>query len=545
MVQQDGTGQVTVVRAFTRSLPGMFLLQLFAGLTLYPVIRFLLLPFLSGSSGGLSFAGVLSADALTNSVRIALESTLWALAAGIAIAFVFERRRWAGSHLTMLVLWLIFITPSYLMTTGWQIFFTLPAFAHGWLAGVFFSEAGVVFLLGLKGLPFAVLAARNSWRVIGAELGDAASLHIKSALRRRATLLQLLLPSAASAFAIVFVENIQEFGIPATLGAQIHLPIVTYAIYERLATTPVDFRGAALLSWQLVGLAVLAALVQLHFSGRYSGALVHGRRRVVPPPSCSVVERMLACLGLLLLAGLGVAVPGANIVIAALSPVRDLAARPVPWDSLVYSTLYAVLAALAAVSIAAPVLLRQRARAGRFTHLLNAISLANMALPGIVLGAAYLIAFNSDALPLYGTPLLLVIAYVAVQVPMLLRFLQTPIEHIHPNLSEAARLHGVAWSARVLDVEGPLLARPFVWGWMMAFAQVFFELPISELLYPAGRPPVGVALVWLNQSLHYAQEARLALAAIAVTFVVAGLITWAVRLAAPLQLAGEPAGNPA
>ncbi len=541
MVQQDGPGQVTAVRALGRSLPGIVLLALFAGLTLYPVIRFLLLPVLGEAAGGISFANALNTDALTNSIRIALESTLWALAVGIAIAFVFERRRWSGSRLMMVVLWLIFITPSYLMTMGWQIFFSLHAFAHGRLAGLFFSEAGIVFLLGLKGLPFAVLAARTSWRVIGAELSDAASLHIKNVWRRRAALLQLLLPSAASAFAIVFVENIQEFGIPATLGAQIHLPIVTYAIYERLATTPVDFRGAALLSWQLVGLAVLAALVQLHFSGRYSGALVHGRRRVVPPPSCSLFGIVLAWPGLLLLAGLGVAVPGANLVMAALSPMRDLAASPVPWDSLLYSTLYAVLAALAAIAIVAPLLLRQRARAGRFTNMLNAISLANMALPGVVLGAAYLIAFNSNALPLYGTPLLLVIAYVAVQVPMLLRFLQAPIGHIHPNLSEAARLHGVTWSVRVLDVEGPLLARPFVWGWMMAFAQVFFELPISELLYPAGRPPVGVALVWLNQSLHYVQEARLALAAIVLSFVAAGFVTLAMRLAAPLYLAGEPA----
>ncbi|MDE3115235.1 MAG: hypothetical protein KGL26_06510, partial [Pseudomonadota bacterium] len=297
---------MTAFRAFARSLPGLLLLLLFAGLMLYPVARFLLLPFVGGTAGGITFASVLNADALTNSIRIALESTLWALAAGIAMAFVFERRRWAGSHLMMLILWLIFVTPSYLMTTGWQIFFTQPAFAHGRLAGLFFSEAGIVFLLGLKGLPFATLAARTSWRVIGAELGDAASLHIKSRWRRHATLLLLLLPSAASAFAIVFVENIQEFGIPATLGAQIHLPIVTYAIYERLATTPVDFRGAAFLSWQLVGLAVLAALVQLHFSSRYSGALVHGRRRVAPPPACSLFGNALAWPGLLLLAGLGI-----------------------------------------------------------------------------------------------------------------------------------------------------------------------------------------------------------------------------------------------
>lgn len=532
-----------IFRSLGRSLPGAFLLLLFAGLTLYPVLRFLLLPFLpaSGAGGGIAFSSAISLEAVANSVRIGLASTLWALAFGIPIAWLFERRKWPAAGLMMLVLWLIFVTPSYLMTTGWQIFFSQKPLAHGIFARLFFSEAGIVFLLALKGLPFATLAARTSWRAIGAELGDAASLHIKNPWTRRTAVLQLLLPSAASAFAVVFVENIQEFGIPATLGAQIHLPIVTYAIYERLATTPVDFAGAALLSWQLVGLAVLAAAIQLYFAGRYSSALVHGRRRAITQTSCSLLEGGLAALGLAALMALGVIVPAAALIMAASMPVREAAPPPVQWDSLFYSADYALLAAVASVAIAAPVLLRQRAQQGRFTKVLGAISLANMALPGVVLGAAYLIAFNSDLLPLYGTPLLLVVAYVAVQVPMLLRFLQAPVEHIHPNLSEAARLHGVAWSSRLLDVEGPLLARPFVWGWMMAFGQVFFELPISELLYPAGRPPVGVALVWLNQSLHYTEEARLALAAIAVSLSIGGLATAVMAYAMPAHLVEEPA----
>lgn len=524
-----------------RSVPGLLLLALFCLLTLYPVLRFLLLPLLQGANGGIAHADSVSSEALGNTIRIGLASTLWALAIGIPLAWLFERRRWALSGATMLALWLIFLTPSYLMTTGWQIFFSQTALAHGTLSQWFFSEAGIIFLLALKGLPFATLAARTSWRAIGAELGDAASVHIKSGWLRRTTILQLLLPSAASAFAIVLIENIQEFGIPATLGAQIHLPIVTYAIYERLATTPVDFAGASLLSWQLVALAGMAAAVQLYFAGRYSSALMHGRRRAIPLAGSSLLESALASLALAGLLALGVVVPIAAMVIAALAPVREAAPPPIAWDSLGYSVVYAFLAALMAVAIAAPVLLRQRAQQTRFTKALGALSLVNMALPGVVLGAAYLIAFNSPLLPLYGTPLLLVIAYVAVQVPMLLRFLQAPIEHVHPNLSEAARLHGVPASTRLLDIDGPLLARPFMWGWMMAFGQVFFELPISELLYPAGRAPVGVALVWLNQSLHYTEEARLALAAIALSLLMAGAAGAVALYASPPRLAGETA----
>lgn len=536
------------LRQFHRVIPGLALFLLFAGLTLYPVFRFLFLPLISPAQGGHSGMGGISLQALDNSVRIGVEATLVSLAFGIPFAWLLERRRWLPGKALMLMLWLVFVTPSYLMTTGWQIVFSSSILAHGALSHAFYGEAGIVFLLALKGMPFATLAARTSWRALGTELDDAARLLIRGRLERKATIFQLLLPSAGAAGAVVFVENIQEFGVPATLGAQIHLPIVTYAIYERLATTPIDFAGAATLSWQLVALALVAVAVQLYLASRYSSALVHGRRHIAPPRGCSRLEALLAWTGLILLCALGVAVPFAAMIDASLHQIGIAAAHQVDWNSIVYSSLYSVLAALLAVVLAAPILLRQRVQSGAFGKLVGALSLANMALPGIVLGAAYVIAFNSPLLPLYGTPLLLVIAYVAVQVPMLLRFLQAPVEHVHPSLSEAARVHALPFATRMLDIETPLLAPAFVWGWMMAFIQIFFELPISELLYPAGKAPVGVTLVLLNQSLDYTDEARLALAAIATALALAGLggalFTWLAspKQGGPLAL---PMGSPA
>lgn len=532
---------ISALKQFVRQTPGLALILIFVALTLYPVARFLLLPAFPslGPAGGMSLAVSVPADALFNSIRIGLTATFLALPFGVAIAWLFERRRWIGNNLMMAVLWLVFVTPSYLLTTGWQIVFSQPGLDHGMLAHLFFSELGIDFLLAIKGLPFAVLAARTSWHALGSEIGDAARLLIRNPWMRRATVLQLLLPSAGAAFAVVFIESIQEFGIPATLGAQIHLPIVTYAIYERLATTPVDFRGAADLSWLLVGLAAMAALIHQYFGARYSGALVHGRSRAVHPAPCGLIEAFISWLGLAAFALLGIAIPGAAIVGAALFPTGDL--FPVPWDSLFYSGIYAVLAALAAVMFALPLLLRQRDRRGWLTEAVGVISLGNMAVPGLVLGAAYTIAFNSDWLPLYGTPLLLIVAYVAMQVPMLIRFLKAPIEHLHQNLSDAARVHGVPWLLRKIDIDGPLLAPAFTWGWMMAFGQIFFELPISELLYPANKEPVAVTLLWLNQNLHYTEEARLALAGIGITFAIACIALGAVSAISHVSSAGEPA----
>ena len=246
------------------------------------------------------------------------------------------------------------------------------------------------------------------------------------------------------------------------------------------------------------------------------------------------MEQRAAGASLALLAALGLALPGAALVHTALWPATVDAARPVHWDSLLYSSLYAGLGALLAVAAAMPIVAVQRSGGRTAGRLLAAVSLGNMAIPGLVLGAAYVIAFNDRWLPLYGTPLLLIIAYVAAQVPMLMRFLQGPLGQLHANLSDAARLHGLPWVSRALDIHAPLLLSPFLWGWTMAFGQIFFELPISELLYPAGRPPVGVDLVSLNMQLRYGEEARLALAGIVLALAIAALMALLVRAAAPV-----------
>ena len=78
-------------------------------------------------------------------------------------------------------LWLIFVLPSYLIATGFQILLGWPALRGSLVQHLLISAPGIVLLLGLKGLPFCVLAARTGWRAIGGEIGDAARVHIADA----------------------------------------------------------------------------------------------------------------------------------------------------------------------------------------------------------------------------------------------------------------------------------------------------------------------------------------------------------------------------
>lgn len=511
-------------RGFLSSAP---ILLIFGLLFVYPLLRFLALPWLPGlgPSGAIGFSvhesGV-SAGALFNTLRLGLITAALTAPAGILFAFLLECRVWRGNSVLSFCLWLIFVLPSYLIATGFQILLAWPMLRGSLVQHMLISAPGIVLLLGLKGLPFCVLAARNGWRAIGGEIGDAARVHIPEAGRRARLLLRLLLPTAFAGFVIVFIEVIQDFGIAATLGAQIHLPLVIYAIYERLTTMPVDFAAAARLSWALVLLAGLAVTLHLLIALRYTSALVHGRQRETRRPACTPWEAAAATLGAALVIALGLAIPLGVLLAAALQPARGGFLPLGMLTSLGNSAAYAGVAASLATMLAASLAARA-GRSGRLRHALDIITLGNMAVPGLVLGAAYVIAFNNGWAPLYGTPLLLIIGYVATHAPMLVRFLQPALGQLHVSLADAGRVHGLGFVRRLHWIHVPLMRKPLLWGWCLAFSQILFELPVSELLYPAGRTPLGVQLLQLDQSLNYAGEARLALCGILVCLTVIGL----------------------
>lgn len=488
----------------------------------YPLLRFLLTPWFPSFAPpqpgtGSIIDGGLVAHAAVNSLRVGVETGLAAVVPGFAIAFLLERRTWRGSRWLAGGMWLVFLTPSYLLTTGWQILMAQPALRAGGVATLFYSEAGIVGLLAIKGLPFVSLTARAGWSLIGGEIGAAAQLHVRSRWRRCGIVLRLLNPVATAAFVIVFVEAIGDFGVAATLGAQIHLPLITYDIYARLARTPVNFSAAAILSLMLLAMAGLALAVR-YLIGRRTPALLSGRSRPAPRPRLTRAEVAGAAALLATVAIVAIVVPGLALFgQAGAGDVVTLTSTEVA--SLGFSASYALIGSLIALTLAATLLHLNTGRGAFSAQMMNALTIGAMAVPGLVLGAAYVIAFNGW-LPLYGSPWLLIAAYVVGHLPVLMRLLEAPLRSTHASLSDAARLHGLDWRTRMTRVHLPILLRPMTWAWSVAFGSIFLELPLSSLLHPAGRAPLGVQLLSLDEGLHFAAEARLALAGAALCLIV-------------------------
>lgn len=504
-------------------LPGLLAL-----LVSYALLRFLLLPLLPGLGPEVAASQAKSPalwPAVLNSVRLATLAAAGAVLPAVWLGLMLERRVWRGRGVLALALWLLFLLPGYLAAAGWQIVLGLPVLrAAPWLRDALLGWPGLVGLSALKGLPVATLAARAGWSQRPARIEDAMRVHVHGRLRRALLAVVPMLPFAGAAFLIVFVETVQEYGLATTLGARLRLPLLSTEIYASLANWPISWVRAARAGDLLVLVALLPALLRpvlpraapMPRAGAVAGA-AHPASRA---------EQGGGCAAAVVLLGLGSAVPLMALAAGLTSP--EAAALPDgAAHALLASALYGFVASLLALCLACALVARPPA--SRLASVVAWLPMVNMAVPGIVLGAAVVIAFNAPPLPLTGTPLALLLAEMATQLPVLALLLRGSLRAAGGVASEAARVHGLVLAVRIERIHLPPLVRPLAWAWSLAFCRLFFELPLSQMLAPAGGEPVGVVLVQLQQSLHLAAEARLAMLALLLCGAVVGTVLFLVR----------------
>jgi iron(III) transport system permease protein len=178
---------------------------------------------------------------------------------------------------------------------------------------------------------------------------------------------------------------------------------------------------------------------------------------------------------------------------------------------------------------------------------LDFILLAAIALPGIVFAAGYIFTYNLPVtaalnIHLYGTASLLILAYVASAMPSTTRLLAGTMSQLQESMREASRIHGSGPARTWLTVVLPILARPILSAWLLTFSGAMLELPISQLLYPPGSPPVSVGINQALSNYDFGGGTAVEVLAIGFSLAVIGLASLIFRLATPAgwRQTGQP-----
>lgn len=485
------------------------------------------------------------ATALLHTVVVSVVATLLATLLGVIMALLVARsdlpfRRWfAAAWVAPLII------PAYVTGLAWLDAYTQAGLtdqiAHlsaGWIIG----PAGLAILLGLQGAPLAYLLilAALSAEGIG-ELEDAARVSGRAPIR---VLWEITLPLIKTAIIgsmlLVFVSSASDFGIPAIVAIPASYSTVTTLIYSDLsfAGGAHAIASASSLSALLGLLAIILLVVTNHVGRTHSGTARSGGRASSTRPLIALgPSRRFVAIGCLIILCLTTVIPLAALYVTSVSPAFRLELLPSHWVASAYtaalsggnvaalgrSALVAgVAAAIVSVGGAFMALLSRRPnRLATFSSMLFSLPFA---LPGSIVAIAILLAWQRW---LYGTLLIILIAYVARFAVIGVRTSVATLGGLSDDLIHAARASGASPRRVSRDVILPTLAPGIATSFAIVFLLGIHELTMSSLLYGPSTQTFAVAVLASEQAGQTALTASLAVVVTVITAVVAGIALFA------------------
>ena len=439
-----------------------------------------------------------------NTISLAGTVAIGTLVLGISLAWLLTQYRFGGSRIWEWVIILPLAIPSYVLAYIYSYLLGLGGpldVAWQWLAGdeshIFspFTFTGAALVMTLNTFPFVYLLARSaflSFNISYEEVARATGATRLTTFFR--VFLPLIRPSVVAGLLLAILYVISDFGAVSLLRYQ----TFTYAIYQQM-TGRFDYVAASCLSLLLVLFAFLFVVGERWFRRTSRFYQTSGTFRRVKPRECTALETGFITLYLVLVVGLAFGLPVILLVQWTLSAFAEgeLSFRFVGfmWNSLLLSGSTATLALI----VGTPLAYLACRKPTRLNILCLQGAYSGYVLPGPVAALALLVLISQMIPALYGTTVILVLAYLIHFLPAGLQAMESAMQQVNPNVEEAARSLGSRALNTFRIITLPLVKGGFVGAWILVFIQCMKELPATLLLRPVGFDTLAIR-VWLEAS---------------------------------------------
>jgi len=422
---------------------------------------------------------------------------------GLAFALIFTRTAFPAKRMLRILTILPIITPPFVIGLALILLFgrsgtmtTFFADAFGWeKTRWLYGFWGVWLAQMLSFTPIAFLVLIGVVEGVSPSMEEASqTLDANRWQTFRRISLPLMRPGLANAFLLGFIESLADFGNPLVLGGNFN--VLSTEIYFAIVGTVADPAKAAILSMILLTMTLTAFVAQRKWLGRKTYATVTGKgdsgrhaalsdgvRR-----ACYLVALPWAAFTLLvyllIVFGSFVKLWGYDHTFTLEHYTRAFAIvvrngvhfTGSAWDSYFTTLTIAAIAAplTAAVGLATAYLLVRQKFAGK-----DAFEFATMlsfAIPGTVIGVAYVMAFNFPPIELTGTALILIIVFIFRNMPVGVRGGIAAMSQLDKSLDEASITLGAnsATTLRrvILPLLGPAILAALTYSFVRAITSV-------------------------------------------------------------------------
>jgi iron(III) transport system permease protein len=448
-------------------------------------------------------------NGLTNSLTIAAAAAVCAVLIGVPFAFCLARLPIGGKPVLLALAALPLVLPSFVSAYALVMMFGRSGFVTGTLRSLgipfesIYGPRGIITVYTLTLYPYVVLPVTAAFKSIDVSVEEAAqNLGASRGRMLRTVTLPLVLPSILAGGLLVFIEALENFGVPFVLAED--RPILSVEAYKLFVGETTDNPASAgVLGVLLVVCTILALLAQRAILSRRHYAT--GARRSAPIIDVGPAWRRLGAVYCWLVVGAAL-VPFAAVVVISFmkfsGPVLHAAFSldnfaqlfQRSYRPLTNTLLLASLAAVGAMLIGVPIGYVVTRHRSRLSALIDIVATSPFAVAGTVLGIGLVMAFSSGAFALTGTAAIMVLAYMVRKLPFSVRSSSAILHQIDPSLEEASINLGVPPALTFLRITVPLMLGGIVGGLVLTFVTVASELSATVVLYSGPWTTMTVAM---------------------------------------------------
>jgi iron(III) transport system permease protein len=424
---------------------------------------------------------------------------------------------------------------SWILLLGRAGYITQAFQAWGIRLPTVYGMHGIVLALTLNLYPLGFLVLLNGLRTMDHSLEEAAAgLGARRGRVLRTVTAPVLLPSILGGAMLVFLTAFADFGAPMIIGEGYQvLPTIVYSLFVD------EMGGPAALASAAATILVLCTSVLLLLQWWLTGRRSYATSQLRPPPRTRPRPLARALLGMYAYGVVGLSlVPAAVVLVTSFFEARGPVLYPrfslgnyrevlfnVP-RAIVNSFTLSSIATLLGVSLGTAIAYLVVRRRSAVSAALDSAVMLPYAIPGTVVGIAYIVAFNAPPLVLTGTAAILVLAYWVRRLPYSVRAGAAILQQIDPAVEEASVSLGVPPLRTFLKVTARLMLPGIVSGAILTWVQTITEISATVFLYTAAWSTVTVVIYRQVSSSNFGAAAAASTLLLAAVFVPVLLVNW-------------------
>ena len=514
---------------------------------IYPLLKILVFS-LTDAEGNFSLANLVSI--FTTSRYLAVFGRTMLLGVLVAIlstfigylfAYAITRTNVPCKKFLKTIATLPILSPPFILSLSIIFLFGKQGFITKTLMGItgnnVYGMGSLIVVQVMSFFPIAYLTLSGILSSIDASVEDAACNMGASRWHTFWTVtFPLSLPGIISGCLLVFIQSLEDFSNPATIGGE--FSTLSIEVYQ-IITGSYDMQKGSVLALLLLLPAVTAYLFNKYWVSKKSFVTVTGKptqaRKLIDEGHikwplfafCMLIAAVILLLYGTVIFGSFVKTWGYNYSLTLDQYQKALAYG---WDSLKNSMILGLISAgiggLLGMIIA--YITAKRNYYGK--RFIEVSSVLMFAVPGTVLGISYVLAFNTRPLVLTGTALILVIVFTFRNMPVAIESGTTTLLQIDNAIEEASTILGADTGYSFRRITLPMLRNAFFSGIVYSFTKAITAVSAVIFLVSARWNLVTSKIYSLFDQAKYSQAAAFVTMLVLILLVFIGIFNGIINM---------------